>query len=207
MRAAACLVTLGLVVGCGSSTPGGTAGSGGSAGGGGSSGGGASLFDELFGPQDPSLPGKACRYERDDCRGSSRLFVCIDDAGQPVATDTTCRKCTSDDQCRAEYYYYNSSQGMDVVCQSDGLCHPYSIVAGSDGTPRDGNFCEAPATGWCLTARLGWFVCGAQNRCARCASSPDCVAAFGCSWICPPNPAGPVAGACMEVQPPPPGCM
>jgi hypothetical protein len=160
------------------------------------------LFVELFGEHDPDLPGKSCRFQRDECRGASRLFVCLDDERVAVAEGTTCRACLDDEECAFEYYYF-IAQGLDVSCGGDGLCHP----VGADGVPRDGDSCVPQAPGWCLTARLGWFVCNAAGRCDRCQEADQCTATYGCSWICGGDTSFPQAGACVEPQPPPPGCF
>jgi hypothetical protein len=188
-----CLALAGIALGCGNATGGTSAVQGSAVADGAEDCGerGGDLWQTLFGPNDPELPGRSCFSRRDDCRGSTQAWVCASDAGQQVGDGLTCRRCTSDAQCGWEYFYWNSSPGgSSVQCGQDGLCHP---VPGADTS-----YCQ-PRTGYCRTAQRGWYVCGAPNSCELCTSDEQCRAEYPGDSVCMTS--GASRGQCIDVPP------
>jgi hypothetical protein len=143
------------------------------------------LFDRLFGAQDPMLPGKSCRPQRDECRGSSRLFVC---------TNMRCGTCSSDTDCANEYPYLNDQFADYIVCQTDGTC-------GLAGQPIGTCGGTVPGAVACRIANFTWFPC-VDGQCAACTDSSECMATYGPTWICSSfQPDS--KGDCRESVPPP----
>ena len=108
----------------------------------------SAVFNELFSDVVPL----ECEPGVDGCRSALALLVC---------EDGTCRGCTSDDECTAEYPYLNAW----ISCEN-GLCRP--LGARPVGTCNDG--ARAPE---CETAQ-GSFACEA-DRCARCTTDRPCI--------------------------------
>jgi hypothetical protein len=149
--------------------------------------GGNPLFESLFGQQDPSLSGKSCTAARDRCRGSNRLFICINDAGEALGTGQTCRPCSTDEQCRFEYSYLEDQFSTAVVCGADGSCHLGNDPIGTCGT-------ASSAAGYaCRTALLGWYAC-VNGQCAKCTTDSQCQSVYGPNWLCSPS----MGNQCME---------
>jgi len=126
-----------------------------------------SLFQRLYGGNDGILPGNPCETQQDRCRGSSALYVCLDDARDTVGAGLSCKACESDAECRFEYAYLDDL----TTCGGDGLCQLPSGTGCASGSLE------------CRTARAGDFTC-VEGACETCISHEECVDEYGEEWQC-----------------------